>query len=41
MTSQLLFQNTFILRKPIAAIVVDIINIVSILIKKSFKTQKK
>ena len=37
MTSQNLFQNTFILRKPRVAIFVDIIKIVTTFIKKIFK----
>ena len=41
MTSQPLFLNTFSLRSPRVAIFADIIKIVTILLKKSFKAKKK
>ena len=43
MTSLCFFQNTFILRRPRVAIFGDIINILSMVIKKSLlkKAQKK
>ena len=40
MTSNSLFQNTFILRRPRVAIFADIIKIVTMFIKTSLKTQK-
>ena len=41
MTSQHLFQNAVILRRPGVAIVADISKIVTIFIKKYLKTQEK
>ena len=41
MTSKPLFQNTFILRRPRLAIFAEIIKIITMFIKKCFKTQKK
>ena len=41
MTSQPLFQNNFILRRPRAAIFTDLIKIVNIFIKKIFQDSKK
>ena len=41
MTSQNLFQNAVILRKPGVAIVADISKIVTMFIKKYLKTQEK
>ena len=41
MTSQPLYQNTFILRKPWVAIFADIIKIVAMFIKTIFKDSKK
>ena len=41
MTSKLLFQNAFILRKPRVAIFADIIKIVTMFIKKMFEDSKK
>ena len=41
MTSQPLFQNTFILRRPGVSIFADIIKIVTFLLKISLKTQEK
>ena len=41
MTSQPLFQNTFILRRPGVAIFADIIKIVTMFTKKIFQDSKK
>ena len=41
MTSQPLYQNTFMLRKPRVAIFADIIKIVAMFIKTIFKDSKK
>ena len=41
MTSQPLFQNTFILRRPGLAIFADIIQIVTMVKKQLLKTQEK
>ena len=41
MTSKLLFQITFTLRRPRVAIFANIIKIVTSLIKKTLKAQKK
>ena len=41
MTSQPLYQNTFMLRKPRVAIFADIIKIVAMFIKTMFKDSKK
>ena len=41
MTSQPLFQNAFILRRPGVAIFVDIIEIVTIFIKTKFEDSRK
>ena len=41
MTSQPLFQNTFILRRPGVAIFADIIKIVTMFIKNFFQDSKK
>ena len=41
MTSQPLFQNTFILRRPRVAFFPDIIKILTVLLRQSLKTWKK
>ena len=41
MTSKLLLQNVFILRRPRVAVFADIIKIVTIFIKKSVKNHLK
>ena len=41
MTSKLLFQNTFILRRPRVAIFANIIKVVTMFIKKIFQDSKK
>ena len=41
LTSQLLFQNTYVLRKPRVVHFADISEIETILLKKSLKTKKK
>ena len=41
MTSLLLFQNTFVLRRPRVGIFADIIKIVTMFVKTIFKNSKK